>query len=79
MLERAVGAGGNGQIRTADLPLRRRPLYPTELRPRSQANAYELTVANPGPLDLPAPQALLRDVAAILHAVEVDQACRAVG
>ena len=25
-------AGRNGQIRTADLPLRRRPLYPSELR-----------------------------------------------
>ncbi len=25
--------GGNGQIRTADLPLRRRTLYPAELRP----------------------------------------------
>jgi predicted esterase len=28
-------SGGNGQIRTAGLPLRRRPLYPTELRPHS--------------------------------------------
>ena len=26
--------GGHGQIRTADLPLRRRPLYPAELRAR---------------------------------------------
>jgi hypothetical protein len=26
-------SGGNGQIRTADLPLRRRTLYPAELRP----------------------------------------------
>ena len=28
------GGGGDGQIRTADLSLRRRPLYPSELRPR---------------------------------------------
>ena len=27
-------SGRDGQIRTADLSLRRRPLYPTELRPR---------------------------------------------
>ena len=29
-----IGAGRDGQIRTADLSLRRRPLYPSELRPR---------------------------------------------
>src|SRR5271155_4589529 len=28
------GSGRDGQIRTADLSLRRRPLYPSELRPR---------------------------------------------
>jgi hypothetical protein len=31
----AADSGGPGQIRTADLSLRRRPLYPTELRARS--------------------------------------------
>jgi hypothetical protein len=29
------GSGRDGQIRTADLSLRRRPLYPSELRPRT--------------------------------------------
>src|SRR5665213_1557767 len=29
-----TGSGRDGQIRTADLSLRRRPLYPSELRPR---------------------------------------------
>ena len=29
--------GRHGQIRTADLSLRRRPLYPSELRPRNEA------------------------------------------
>src|SRR5271170_1995639 len=37
------------------------------------------TVANPGSSDLPAPQALLGNVAAILHSIEVDQARCAVG
>src|SRR5580658_9491473 len=31
--ERAQTNGRDGQIRTADLSLRRRPLYPSELRP----------------------------------------------
>ncbi len=31
---RSRDAGRDGQIRTADLSLRRRPLYPSELRPR---------------------------------------------
>ena len=31
-----TGGGRDGQIRTADLSLRRRPLYPSELRPRTR-------------------------------------------
>src|SRR5579862_7540488 len=31
-------SGRDGQIRTADLSLRRRPLYPSELRPRNHSN-----------------------------------------
>ncbi len=34
-----VKHGRDGQIRTADLPLRRRPLYPSELRPHD--NRYK--------------------------------------
>ena len=48
--------GRDGQIRTADLSLRRRPLYPSELRPRPVCS-------------LPAGQAFYADVAAELHAV----------
>ena len=38
-------SGGHGQIRTADLSLRRRPLYPSELRARYQSSI----VASAGP------------------------------
>src|SRR5579859_245001 len=53
--------GRDGQIRTADLSLRRRPLYPSELRPRGGHNSI-----------LPAPQPLLSDIAPVLHAIEVN-------
>ena len=52
-------SGRNGQIRTAGLPLRRRPLYPSELRPHFASS-------------LPAFQAFLADVAAVLHPFEVN-------
>src|SRR5450756_3027647 len=34
-LQASEKSGRDGQIRTADLSLRRRPLYPSELRPHS--------------------------------------------
>ena len=43
------------------------------------ANAYELTVANLGARYLPAQQALLCDVVAILHAIKVDGSHSGVG
>ena len=52
------GAGGNGQIRTAGLPLRRRPLYPSELRPQLESI-------------LPALQAFSTNIFAELHSVDV--------
>ena len=61
--------GGNGQIRTAGLPLRRRPLYPAELRPHARSLHCSL----------PAAQAFLPDVCAIMHAVEMDFAAAAIG
>lgn len=59
--------GRDGQIRTADLPLRRRPLYPSELRPR-------LICSNAGASfrSLPALQAFLADVLSVLHAIEMN-------
>ena len=56
--------GRDGQIRTADLSLRRRPLYPSELRPRTE-QSFDCSRT-------PAFQAFLRDVAAVVHSVEVD-------
>jgi hypothetical protein len=53
--------GRDGQIRTADLSLRRRPLYPSELRPR----VYPHTI-------LPALQPFPSDVRAIVHAFEMN-------
>src|SRR5580700_10826775 len=54
------GHGRHGQIRTADLSLRRRPLYPSELRARN--------------LFIVALQAFSADIRAIVHAVEMDEA-----
>ena len=53
-------SGRDGQIRTADLSLRRRPLYPSELRPRAATTI------------LPTLEAFLPDVTAIVHAGEVN-------
>src|SRR5580658_1761062 len=53
------GHGRHGQIRTADLSLRRRPLYPSELRARNT-----LIVAL---------QASAPDIRAVVHAIEPDQ------
>src|SRR6266850_7107012 len=50
-------AGRDGQIRTADLSLRRRPLYPSELRPHTNV----LIVAF---------QALRSNIATVVHVVE---------
>src|SRR3954447_26936274 len=38
-------SGRNGQTRTADLPLRRRPLYPSELRSRTFLHSNQLQTA----------------------------------
>ena len=46
-------------------PLRRRPLYPTELRPRGVDGRFQFN-------NLPAAEAFGADVAAVVHAVEVD-------
>src|SRR6266852_6207964 len=44
-----VRHGRKGQIRTADLSLRRRPLYPSELRPRNTyIVAFKAFTANMG-------------------------------
>src|SRR5437899_3011312 len=51
--------GRDGRIRTADLSLRRRPLYPSELRPR---------------ITIVASKGLAANIAAVVHAVEMDQA-----
>ena len=51
-------SGGPEQIRTADLSLRRRPLYPTELRARSRS--------------IVAFQAPFADVFSVVHAVKMD-------
>jgi hypothetical protein len=53
-------SGRDGQIRTADLSLRRRPLYPSELRPRTNF----LIVAS---------EALGSNIAPVMHVVKVDQ------
>ena len=53
-------SGRDGQIRTADLPLRRRPLYPSELRPRR----HNCT-------SLPPFQTFVCDVSPVMHAIEV--------
>lgn len=53
------GSGRNGQIRTADLPLRRRPLYPSELRPHLL-------------FSLPTLEAFLADIVAELFAIEMN-------
>src|ERR1700723_2341584 len=60
-------SGRDGRIRTADLSLRRRPLYPSELRPR----CFDC-------ISPPALEALVADVAAVVHAVEMDVADRLV-
>src|SRR5579884_423321 len=51
-------SGGHGQIRTADLSLRRRPLYPTELRARPR-----FTVSS---------QTTRADVAPVMHPRKMD-------
>src|SRR5580700_4171471 len=55
---RHCGSGRHGQIRTADLSLRRRPLYPSELR------AHSVPIV---PFD-----AAAANVVAVVHAVEVN-------
>jgi hypothetical protein len=63
-LDRAfVGSGRNGQIRTADLPLRRRPLYPAELRPHFVCVSHSI-LNGQGHYVLP-------DIRSELHAVEM--------
>ncbi len=52
--------GGHEQIRTADLPLRRRLLYPSELRARAKGTFIVV------------PQAFLANVAPEVHAFETD-------
>ena len=81
MLEE-LAFGRDGQIRTAGLPLRRRLLYPSELRPlegseteprpfgSGWANFLQLLML---PLrTLPAPQPLLPDVLAEMHSPKAD-------
>src|SRR4030088_1660875 len=53
-----MGSGRDGQIRTADLSLRRRPLYPSELRPRTNF----IVTSEP----------LRANIAPVMHALEVD-------
>src|SRR5579862_4297595 len=68
--------GRDGQIRTADLSLRRRPLYPSELRPRTRSDCSKASL----PRGLgPTPQPLMRNIAAVMHSVEVNLFDRRVG
>src|SRR4030088_980052 len=55
------GSGRDGQLRTADLSLRRRPLYPSELRPHT----IFIIVAS---------EALSANVRAVVHPRKVDGA-----
>src|SRR5271154_1715296 len=59
----------DGQIRTAALSLRRRPLYPSELRPHTRSDCSK---ALPPRGLLPAFQAFMRDVMAVMHSNEVN-------
>ncbi len=69
--------GGNGQIRTADLSLRRRPLYPTELRPHT---VYIVTwkqflsrgLFRARTAGLAASKPLVSDIGSVVHSVEVN-------
>src|SRR5450755_1425433 len=71
-----AGSGRDGQIRTADLSLRRRPLYPSELRPRTRSDCSKALV----PRGLgPARQTLAGDVFAVMHSSEVDLSDGCVG
>src|SRR5947209_6769528 len=51
-----AASGRNGQIRTADLPLRRRPLYPAELRPHSGWSHSILNAGGDEPLAYVGPE-----------------------
>src|SRR6185369_608000 len=63
------GNGRDGQIRTADLSLRRRPLYPSELRPRTRSDCSKALV----PRGLrPSFETLAGDVFAVMHSREID-------
>src|SRR5712671_6411511 len=62
----AAGNGRDGQIRTADLSLRRRPLYPSELRPRTDVPIVPF-------------QTLRSNILAIMHAGELNPAGRIIG
>src|SRR5947209_11417271 len=58
-----AASGRNGQIRTADLPLRRRPLYPAELRPHVDWSLSILNISS---------HQLFTDVGPELHPVKSD-------